>query len=108
MSCDQLKQYDTRIAEIESAIAALNKEKSEILSQKTRWKAFYVDKIIEDDHWNKLEKNRKNQIKEWIARDFEDQKTCDMSEYENNGIAKIIEVKESDLLDKYKNSDIYG
>lgn len=105
MSCDQLKQYDTRIAEIESAIAALNKEKSEILSQKNRWKTFYVDKIIEDDHWNKLEKDRKNRIKEWIAIDFEDQKTCDISEYENNDDAKIIEVKESDLLDKYKNSD---
>lgn len=96
MSSEQLKQYDARIADIDNAIAAVKKEKSEILSKK---------KAIQDEHWRKSEKDRKNQIKEWIARDFEDQKTCDISEYENNNVAKIIEVKQDYLLEKYKNSD---
>lgn len=96
MSSEQLKQYDARIADIDTAIAALKKEKSEILSNK---------RVIQDEHWSKMEKERMMRIKEWIARDFEDQKTCDMSEYENNGVAKIIEVSEDDLLEKYKNSN---
>tara|TARA_A100001011_G_C14179781_1_gene786316 strand:+ start:424 stop:1143 length:720 start_codon:yes stop_codon:yes gene_type:complete len=96
MSSEQLKQYDARIAEIDDAIAALTFEKFRIVSQR---------KTIQDVHWKKMEESRTKQIMEWISNDFEEQKTCEMSEYENNGIAKIIEVKEDHLLEEYKNSD---
>lgn len=73
MCSEQLKQYDTRISEIESTIAALNKEKSGLLSKK---------KEIQDAHWR-----------------------CEQRQYHDNGVAKIIEVKKDDLLEKYKNSN---
>lgn len=96
MSSEQLKQYDTRIAEIESAIADLNKEKSKILAEK---------KVIQDAHWKKLEEQRMMRINKKIANDFEQQKICKKCQCNNHDLAKVVEMNECDLLEEYKNSD---
>jgi hypothetical protein len=105
MSSEQLKPYDTRIAEIEysiatleHSIASLNKEKSELISKK---------RVIQEAQRKVIETQQIKKKMDKVAREFELQKTC-MSSYDNNGLATVIEVKEDDLLEKYKNTDDFG
>lgn len=90
-----IAEIDATIAPLNHSIASLNKEKSELISKK---------RVIQDAQRRVIEEQQIKKKKEKVAREFEQQKTC-MTSYDNNGLAIVIEVKEDDLLEKYKNTD---
>ena len=97
MSANQIAQYNAQIAQIDSTIAFLNKEKLEIVSKKN---------ILVEAERKVLADQKEKERQEKVASEFQKQKTSVvLPKMESNDHAQIITVSCDDLTEEYQEND---
>lgn len=97
MSSNQIAQHNAQIAQIDSTIAFLNKEKMEVVSKKN---------ILVEAERKVIADQKEKERQEKVATEFQKQKTSVvLPKMESNDHAQIIEVSCDDLTEEHQEND---
>lgn len=97
MSANQIAQYNAQIAQIDSTIAFLNKERMEVVSKKN---------ILVEAERKVIADQKEKERQEKVASEFQKQKTSVvLPKMESNDHAEIIAVSCYDLTQEYQDDD---